>query len=346
MDDRDLEVRVSARLHERFDDIEPSAELAGRVLASMSSATAGPIRLGWVMGGAAVLVLAVAAGVWISRPGPGVSPASPTPSMSPSPSTTPPATADRPYTLALETDGSPGPTVTISSPSDCDVLPTDWLQTFCGLTLRPEWSMIIGPYDPLGQPRSTTSVTWFAAMARATIDGDISLCSDVAMREWITIGSGLGGAPPPGSTPAPTRPTSECLTYLRTTAGKGTFFVTDPNGQANVIISVDPGAAANTASSSPPAFDPKVACEPTMERNTCGRLIDAVTAALGDQQGSVVALGGRSAVLPCSASASPCAAPSGGQWLGSVVVSLTSGSLAFDVADVGGTATAVQVPAP
>jgi hypothetical protein len=184
-------------------------------------------------------------------------------------------------------------------------------------------------------------------MALATIDGDTTLCSDVAMREWITAGSGLGGAPPPGSTQAPVRPTTECLTYLRTTAESGTFSVTDPNDHDSVILSVDPGAAAKTASASPPTFDPMIACEPAMTRDTCGRLIEAATAALGDQRASAVSLGGRSAILPCSTSASPCAAPSGGQWIGSVLVSLTGGgSLAFDVADVEGATTAVQVPSP
>ena len=119
--------------------------------------------------------------------------------------------------------------MTISTAADCNGLPSGWIRSFCALTLRPDWQAIIGPTDPLPDPADgTDSVTWFASLARAEIDGDTTLCSDVAMRMWITMGSGLGGAPPPGTTPTPVHPIAACLDSIRRTAAAGSFTVDGP----------------------------------------------------------------------------------------------------------------------
>jgi hypothetical protein len=95
MDDRDLEARLSARLHERFDRAEPPLALSrdisdARLYArSSSSRRSGLISL--LAAAAVFAIAAVALGAWFSRTGDigGVPTASPSPTVSPSPSPSP-----------------------------------------------------------------------------------------------------------------------------------------------------------------------------------------------------------------------------------------------------------------
>ncbi len=258
---------------------------------------------------------------------------------------------------AQEVVGTPGPIALISTPADCDPLPTDWLRTFCDLTLRSDWQAIIGPHDPFGWPRTDVGapVTWLAAMARATIDGDTTICHAVAMREWLTYGAGLGAGPLAAATPAPVQPIARCLTSLRTTAEYGTFSVSDPHettvgprvASASVTVTVGADALVHAGAASAPTFDPGVLCDPRITTEDCARIIDAVTAALSQRLASVIGMTVRPAALPWTASASPHPTPSAGQWLGTVVVGLTgSGSLTFEATDVAGQISLMQVDAP
>ena len=116
MDDRDLEARLSARLHQRFDRAEPPVRLGrdisdARLYARTSSRRSGVISL---LAAAAVLaVAAVALGAWFSRTGdiggvPAASPSStaspsPSPSASPTPAPSPtPASTVAPTAAALQ----------------------------------------------------------------------------------------------------------------------------------------------------------------------------------------------------------------------------------------------------
>src|SRR5689334_21808951 len=97
MDDRELEARLRERLRDRFDDSQPSPELAATVRQAMATSPrrvalgvprVRPIQLGWVV--AAVAVVAMVA---IVAPGMGryVGPGAET--QSPVPATRPPATS-------------------------------------------------------------------------------------------------------------------------------------------------------------------------------------------------------------------------------------------------------------
>ena len=110
MDDRDLEARLSARLHQRFDRAEPPLTLSrdisdARLYArSSSSRRSGLISL--LAAAAVFAIAAVALGAWFSRTGdigsaPTASPsATISPSPSPSPSPTPSPTAAPTPTIA------------------------------------------------------------------------------------------------------------------------------------------------------------------------------------------------------------------------------------------------------
>ena len=277
-----------------------------------------------------------------------------TPLDSPPPSAAP--VSLHPYRLSIEGPGqTPGPTVTISTTVDCGGLPSAWIQSFCSLTLRSDWQAIIGPTDPLVEPPDgSESATWFASLARAEINGDTSICTDVAMRFWLSAGSGLGGAPLPGSTPTPVHPVAICLRDLRSMVAQGSLTVTGPPykvsaqewGMDTVRVFVDPAAASHVTAGSAPSFDPFVACDmATLTRATCGQLIDAVTLALGSRQGKVASLLAYGHPYGCLTSASPCAPPDGGRWLGSVLASIGDKTgFAFDVADVAGQIRVSEVP--
>lgn len=278
--------------------------------------------------------------------------ASPTPTATASPGATasPSPIADASYRLSvLGSRGSPGPTITISTASDCEPLPSDWLRQVCGLPLRPDWQAIISKADPFGDPTTgTSSPTWWAALERASIDGDTSLCSDVSMQTWISLGSSLGAAPEPGSTPSPIHPIAACIDFLRSTAASGSFQINDEgsgNLPAIVELHVDPDAVAKAAAGSAPAFDPYVACDlRSLTRDLCNQLVAVVTTALGSRQSQVQGLGVRGVPAECLISASPCPSPAG-VFVGSVIARASDRTeFVFDVANVGGQLEVTEVP--
>jgi hypothetical protein len=277
--------------------------------------------------------------------------ASPTPTATASPgaSASPSPIADAPYRISvLGSGGSPGPTITISTASDCDPLPSDWLRQVCGLTLRSAWQAIIAETDPSSDPTTATnSPTWWAALERASIDGDTSLCSDVSMQTWISHGRSLGAAPEPGSTPSPIHPVAACVGFLRSTAASGSFHNDQGGGNLRAIVElyVDPGAVAKAAAGSAPAFDPYVACDlRSLTRDLCNQLVAVVITALGSRQSQVQTLFVRGVPAECLTSASPCPSPAGG-FVGSVFAGpINKTEFVFDVATVGGQLEVTEVP--
>lgn len=361
MDEADFEARLSARLHARFDAAEPSEGLLRRI-AEARSVGGRPERRrasAWVLVAALAIVI-VAGFVAISNLArPGVAQPSPSPEASAGSSTaSPSAAAYMPYRVSVQTlPGSPGPTTTISRPSDCNAMPSDWLLQICALTLRPDWQSIIASTDPLGpkisggsSPAHVGTASWWAALARATIDGDTSLCTDASMRWWITLGSSQGAAPEPGSSPEPIQPVATCLDSFRSTVEEGSFTITDAGlltKPSTVTFFVRTGATALLAPGAAPIFDPEFGCDPgILTRNTCNELLLAATASLEpDRQDQVYALAMRGGSFECLSTPSPCPPPPGGTWLGNVVArtSLTSG-FAFDVAFVAGEIVTTEVP--
>ena len=195
----------------------------------------------------------------------------------PSPSSSP--IALRPYQLkVLDSRGSPISTKTIATTGDCAFLSTDWLRSFCALTLRSDWRAIIGPTDPFVEPADgTDSVTWMAALARAQIEGDTSLCLDVAARFWMSAGSVNRSAPAPGSTYAPIQPVAACIADFRNVAAKGTF--NGPADGMNVIeLVVDQGARARIDGGPTASFDPIVGCSEPMNRDVCNEIVQPAMA--------------------------------------------------------------------
>ncbi len=271
-------------------------------------------------------------------------------SLSLAPATSGPSTppiALRPYQLKLlDSRGSPISTTTIASTGDCAFLSTDWLRSFCGLTLPADWRTIIGPTDPFVEPADgTDSVTWMAALTRAQIEGDTSLCLDVAARFWVSAGSVNKSAPGPGSTYAPVRPVAACIADFRTVAAKGSF-----NGPADgldvIEVLVDQDALARIDGGPIASFDPIVGCSEPMSHDACNAIFDAVTAALGTRQAQVRSLVAQAEPISCLTASTPCPPPSAGTWVGGARVNLASSELYFDVVDVGGQVTASEVPKP
>lgn len=348
-----LEERLGAAMH--HDDPAPAmpGALVDRIMSALPTRSARP----WWRGSARLLVATVgiamllAAAVWLqagSRP-----PVTPTATPSPTP-TTPSASPSGPgyvpYVIAqlAGTGTSAQAPRTITTPDDCAFLADDWLRSFCALTLRSGWHAIIGPTDP-----KPDSATWWAAWARAMIDGDSTFCFDGAMRTWVSLGSHLGATPSAGPTSPPVRPIAACLSLWRSTATKGTFTLSDQgpgttDGPAivsgpQVSVTVASGAAARAAQGVAPTFDPQVACG--VPHDQCDRMLDAVTDVLGARSPTVQILEVRAEILSCPAAASPCPPPDGGQWLGSVLAGQGgNAALDFDVADVAGQLTVVEVP--
>lgn len=108
MDDRELEARLSARFHQRFDRAEPPLNLSRDISDARLSARPTSRRSGLISLLAAAAVFAVAAvalGAWFSRTGDngGVPTTSPSPTVSPSPTPSP--------TPAPTPSPTPAPTV-------------------------------------------------------------------------------------------------------------------------------------------------------------------------------------------------------------------------------------------
>jgi hypothetical protein len=239
-----------------------------------------------------------------------------------------------------------------STVADCAPLPTDWLKSFCALTLRSDWRAIIAQTDPFAAPpNGYSSVTWLASLARAEIDGDTSICEDVSAREWISADP-RPVAPAPGTTVEPVHPVAACLRDLGIEVARGSFTVTDADNQHSVQLLTASGAAARVRAASPPAFDPGIVCttapgtsRDALTRDVCNRLIAAVTVALGSRQAEVQALLAYPQPIECIKSGTPCPPPDGGRWLAEVLASTGANKgLAFRVEDVRGQLVVTEVP--
>jgi hypothetical protein len=284
--------------------------------------------------------------------------AGPSPSIASAPlSSADPAASSaglEPYRLSLERSGqSPTPTRTISSAADCATLPSDWFVQLCSLTLRPHWQDIIGPHDPLNVPSGGESVTWWAAFGRAVIDQDTSICTDVSMRMWISLGSSLGAPPPAGSTPEPVHPIAACLQYFKSTLSKGPILISGPSynlSAQQIAQDVVRLTAADSPSPPPvgpaPTFDPYIGCfVNALTRAQCTQMINAVSTTLGDRVRTITSVLITTRLFGCPSPASPCPAPAGGIWLGGVLAAEGEhAALAFDVALVDGQLQVVEVP--
>ena len=262
-----------------------------------------------------------------------------------------PSAEVEPYRLSLERTGqSPTPTSTISSSADCTDLPSAWFVQLCTLTLRPRWQDIIGPHDPM--PLGGESVTWWAAFGRAVIDQDTSICTDVSMRMWISVGSSLGAPPPAGATSEPVHPVTACLQYFKSTLSKGPILISGPSYNlsaqqiAQDVVRLTAAQSPEPAPAGPaPEFDPYIACSLNeLTRAQCTEVIDAVSTALGDRPRTITSLLIETQLFGCPSPASPCPAPVGGTWLGSVAASEGEKVVqAFDVALVDGQVQVIEV---
>lgn len=346
-----LEERLAAAMRQDRPARAMPSELVDRIMAELPNrASRRPWRRSASLLAATVgVALLLTAGVWLgamSGP-PATSTNSPTP-----PTPTSSLTGYTPYQLA---EGY-GPAQVISTPADCAFLADDWLRRLCSLTLTPEWNSI--DVAPMTQSsRVFIDPPWWAAFARATIDGDTSFCSDWITRTYMTLGRTGGSATPPNTTFAPLHPVAACIESLRSKAAAGSFTMTDQgagpeNGQV-VIFAVSSSAAARAAQGVAPSFDPEGTCT-LASRSMCDAVSAAVDTALGDRTSSVDELDVTAQLVGCPGFASdaptpaPCPPPSGGTWIGGVIAggggSLPQVIVAFDIAEVGGQITLIEVP--
>ncbi len=220
-----------------------------------------------------------------------------------------------PYHLALG-----GTDHLIRSASDCTFIPSAWLRDFCALALRADWRAIATDGDPLGR-----SETWYAAMARAQMDGDLSICDDVRMRTWLTLAS-KGGAPSPSaSLPPVVGPIATCRTILSNPPRPGSISVDDSSSGTKKPVSLTVTYQPPTIPLLPqPVFDPGVVCTDeygfSMSATTCSLILGAVLASTDLDSSSITIVGVRPHLLPCTAPL-PCPGePQGATGLGSALI--------------------------
>lgn len=339
------------------------SELVDRIMAELPSRAA---RRPWwrsasLLAAAVGVALLLTAAVWLGAlAGPPVTPTS----TAPTPSASPSGSGYAPYVIAESAGvGTPaeGPR-TVATPADCGFLADDWLRQLCTLTLTADWRAI--PVAPISQSgQSLTGPAWWAALARAMIDGDPSFCFDGSMRTFDTMGHSGGGAPPPDVTPAPIHPVAECLAYVRSTAIKGSFAVTDQgpgvtNGAAHqsgpsVTFTVSGQAVERSAQGVAPAFDPAGGCV-EVTRTVCDQVLAALGDALGSRLSTITEVEVVGQVVGCPGAAggypppSSCPPPPGGTWIGGVIAggggALPQVVVAFDIAEVGREISLVEVP--
>jgi hypothetical protein len=233
-----------------------------------------------------------------------------------------------PYRLA----GFPAPNTIrlIRTAADCAPLATVTARVSCELVLRSDWRAILTPVDPLPDSR-----TFRAAMSRAVLDGDLSLCDDVAMKTWLSQPT-PSAAPPADLVRDTAGPVASCRAFLWTQETLGSL---DP-----VQIDRRPGAAAPM-----PAADPAVACgwavgEAPFPRESCTATANAVLSHYGYPSAVTLihVLTGRG---PCDSGIAICAVPpTDGTFLGTVVVGLSGNRHnVFDAWQVGSTVALLPV---
>ena len=231
-----------------------------------------------------------------------------------SPTTSPRPPATKPYHLLLG-----GRDRVIRSPADCAPLPSAWLRDYCALTLRGDWRVIATDSDP-----QIRSASWYAAITRAEIDGDLSLCDDVRMRTWLSLPT-MGGAPVPGATPAPRiGPIAKCRHELATPTRPGEIDIEDesapPRAPLSVTITFPPPTIAALPS---PTFDPSVICGfngmVPMSAKICAAILVAIQRSSDLSSASILGVSVRPSLTPCDPP-SPCDMPATGTPLGSATI--------------------------
>ena len=357
-----LEERVGAAMRHEGPASSMPGELVDQIMAGLPERAS---RRPWwrsasLLAATVGVALLLTAAFWLGVvSGPPTTPSSP----APTPSATPSGNGYAPYVIAQSGGtGTPleGPR-TVSTPADCAFLADEWLRQLCSLTLMRDWRTI--PVAPSTQNEGPDPGVW-AAISRAQIDGDPSFCLGSLARTLYTAAHVGGSARPPNTTPAPIHPVSECLVALRSNAGAGTFVMEDRGPTAtngtlvtsgpSVTFTVAAGAVTRAAQGVAPAYDPGVGCA-QLSWTLCDQVLDLATATLGERQATVGGLGVAGQLLVgCPGVASdapmpaPCPPPSGGTWLGGVIGDSGGASphvvVAFDIADVGGQISLVEVP--
>lgn len=249
-------------------------------------------------------------------------PATPALSATPSPSPASPSPVPtKPYHLALGAQDR-----VIRSATDCAFLPSAWLRDFCALTLRADWHSVATDGDPRFR-----SASWYGAMSRAEMDGDLSICDDVRMRTWLSLPT-MGG--PPGATPAPrVGPIAECRHALTKPPRPGSITIEDRSAPLTEPVSVTLKFQAPTIDPlPPPSFDPSVICafsgEFPMSATTCSLILAAVQASAELNAASITVVGVRPSLLLCAPLAA-CDEPAEAAPLGSAVVGYGGDRVAY-----------------
>ena len=246
----------------------------------------------------------------------------------------------KPYHLAFK-----GVDHLIRERVDCAFLVSPWLHGFCLGTLLADWQAIAIDEDPTPQ-----SDTWSAAMARAQMDGDLSICDDVRMRTWMSAPT-MGGAPQPGASATPgAGPIAECRRDLSNPPRPGVIAIEDPTAKPKAPISVTVVYPPPTFPVMPArAFVPAVICPLLPYENpsaaACAQVVDALAKSPDLGPASITIVGVHSELLGC-APALPCPTwPPDGVGLHSVVVGYADGrTLQFNAVTTGGRIVFVEIP--
>jgi hypothetical protein len=193
MDDRDLEARLSARLHSRFDRPEVPPMLSRDVVDARTrtrSSGRGPGPFSFLAAAAVIAIVAVAAGAWL---GPRLSDVGAAPTATPSPTPTPTAVA----TASPSPTPTVAPTPTVLGPVACgptDLTATDSLvegaagsrfTTVSISTTDPEGCLLPGtPAFQLVDAKQTVLVASTAAGPDVTIQPGTTWSTDVRFGNW------------------------------------------------------------------------------------------------------------------------------------------------------------------
>ena len=217
-----------------------------------------------------------------------------------------------PATLPYRLAGFPAPNRVrlVTTPADCAPLATAGARQSCELVLHADWRSIAAPTDPLN------TITWRAAMTRAALNGDTSICDDIRMKTWLSFPT-TGAAPPPDAISSSVGPTASCRQFLWTEATLGSM--------DSVQIDRRPGAAAPL-----PTPDPQEACwwsfhNAPFPLTTCTAMVAAVLQRY-PAPSPVTVISAATTTKPCANGTAACPVPPPtGTFLGTVVVGLRGG---------------------
>jgi hypothetical protein len=123
-----------------------------------------------------------------------------------------------------------GQSIAISGPNDCKAVADSWLEDFC---------TNLAAYNKNILPSSASSMAglhgkaWAdldrhiqVAVARAVLHGDDTICDNPVVSAWVSAGAHVSDG------------AATCRVDLAATIKKGSFFVTDPDTNANLTITL------------------------------------------------------------------------------------------------------------